>query len=270
MFNPFKGNTLHVILCKGESSSQEEDEYVKSLRNLNIHNVSSLHLLQFTWKNISQLASLLGSPENFSGLIFTSVRAVNAIKHCIDSHFHGSSDILKSWTNKHIFCVGPKTMTEAQRQLGLKHNLPTDCAIGNVASLVECIASQDINFSKPLLFPCSSIANPDGPKLLEQRGIDFQVIHVYDTLPISDANIQFQSLIESLPMELTLFIVFFSPSNFRAIFDSVKHSLNDRKMKFIALGPATMAALQSGGIQVESTLIKPTPESLCDVIKSYL
>ena len=263
-------NGPHVILCKGESNSQE-DEYVKSLSNLKVHGVSLLNLLQFTWKNIPRLADCLARADDYSGLILTSFRAVNAIKHCIDSQFGGSSDFLQAWSRKLVFCVGPKTISETRSQLGLQHSLDDDSAIGNVNSLVESISRQDIKLTAPLLFPSSSIVNADGPKLLEQLQIPFELVHVYDTLPACDAKTQFDSLIRALPDDLMLIIVFFSPSNFKAVAEPVDCLLKEsqRQVKFIAFGPTTKAALETAGLRVESTLTKPTAECLCDVIKSY-
>lgn len=267
MSNPSPVSSLHVILCKGESNSQE-DEYLKILSNLtNLHGASTLHLLQFTWKNVSQLKNCLENPDKYSGLILTSVRAVNAIKNCI-----GQSETLNLWKNKYIFCVGPKTITETQLQLGLNHSLPDDCAIGNVSSLIESISKCNLNLTGDLLFPCSSIANVDGPKLLEKYKIKYEVIHVYDTLPISDAVNQFNSLVQSIPQSVELVIVFFSPSNLNAVLEPVTNLVKDaeRQVKLVALGPTTEASLKEAGFEVKSTLSKPSPSYLLEVINSYL
>lgn len=262
---PSSSNT-HVLLCKGESN---EDGYIKRLKNVHV-DVTCLSLLQFKWKNLAQLADCLSRPHDYSGLILTSVRAIDAITECINTQLNGSSDILLPWREKNTFCVGPKTSTQAELKLQLKPSLPDDMPAGNVCSLIESIVKSNILVSKSLLFPCSSISNTEGPALLESYQIKHQVIHVYDTQAVADAASKFNSIMQGTPASSEVIIVIFSPSNYKAIAEEVKSVLinREKKPRIIAIGPTTKSAIESDSIIVDSVMSKPSPEALCQLLLS--
>ena len=259
-------NNIHVLLCKGESS---EDSYIRTLKNLPV-DVTCLPLLQFKWKNLAQLADCLSRPHDYSGLILTSVRAIDAIVECIDTQLNGSTDILLPWKDKNTFCVGPKTSAEAELKLQLKPSLPDDLPAGNVCSLIESIVKSNILLCKSLLFPCSSISNTEGPALLTSYQIKHQVIHVYDTQAVADAGSKFNSIIQGTPLSSEVIIVIFSPSNYKAIAEQVKSALmrREKKPRIIAIGPTTKSALESDEIIVDSVMSKPSPQALYEILLS--
>lgn len=255
-----------VLLCKGESS---EDNYIRTLENLHV-NVTCLPLLEFKWKNLDQLADCLSRPNDYSGFIFTSVRTIDAIIECINTQLNGSTDVLQPWTQKHTFCVGPKTSSGAELKLQLKPSLSDDLPPGNVRSLIESIVKSNKHLDQKLLFPCSSISNTDGPALLNEYQIEHQVIHVYDTQAVADAGSKFESIIQGLPVTSEIIIVIFSPSNYKAISEQINSLLlsRERKTRIIAIGPTTKSALESDGINVDSVMSKPSPHALYELLLS--
>jgi len=65
--------------------------------------------LEFCYINLEELAEQLNSPEEFSGIIFTSQNAVEA---CAKAQSASKRDLIGKWKDKFNYVVGEATYTK--------------------------------------------------------------------------------------------------------------------------------------------------------------
>lgn len=101
----------HILLLKTEAARDTTDKYVELLTRSGfiVHQVKTL---VFNYKNLPNLTKKLKQPENYSGIIFSSPRCVNAVRLSIN-------DCGESWKFKQNFVVGEATFEAAKTELGL-------------------------------------------------------------------------------------------------------------------------------------------------------
>lgn len=247
-----------VVLLQGDSSGNE-NKYVK-LFNAEGMNAKSISTLTFHFINQDKLLYCLSNPDIYNGIIFSSVRAVNAIS----SVLHTSSDLcMERWKNKKNFSVGKATADIAKSSLNLE-TYGSDS--GNSEQFCQFIIKNYTLFDKPLLFPCSNIRKDTIPNTLSQSGFPVEEIVCYETVP----NAQFETLWRNLILDeqgLPKILVFFSPSGVENCIETIKSSYSDGLPKFIALGPSTEKALLRVDISCK-VAEKPTPESVIYAVKN--
>lgn len=262
-----------VILCRGDVSSvDDDDEYLTSLKSAGFRCVKHIPLLHFSFIGQQELLrQLSGCHQQYDGLIFTSVRAVTAIKRCLTDGDQLTQCLSDNWRRKGVFCVGPKTCCEVEERLGLIPTLSNE--MGNSIVLAESI----VNFYSPkshvnLLMPCSSSAHDELPSILSHHGLNVNQVHAYDTLPIRDAEDLLIRTIKEFPNMERILVVFFSPSNVKAVSPSlVSLCLQDNpSVLFVAIGPTTEKAIKQLSVPVFCVSSKPDPISLCDSITERL
>ena len=190
----------------------------------------------------------------------TSPRAATAISLSREKYPFTIDHLLK----KPTFCVGHATASIAKNQVGLHNILGTDS--GNSKNLAHFIADTlNDNFMKPLLLPCSDIAQNTISQILAEKGWSVEKLVVYKT----KANNNLKDALEKALLKEPNVLVFYSPS----VIENMVISLNNdpsnfRKFENIAIGPVTEQALLSFGINVNGTLEKPEPQALLQVIQS--
>ena len=97
-----------VVLLKGEkdgSSGGASDAYQDLLEREGFQ-VTMVPVLQFNFVNSSRIPPMLTS-ETASSLVLTSPRAVIALSKSLQEEY--AAEVLKSWREKKVFCVGPST-----------------------------------------------------------------------------------------------------------------------------------------------------------------
>ena len=96
------------MLLKGEkdgSSGGASDAYQDLLEREGFQ-VTMVPVLQFNFVNSSCIPPMLTS-ETASSLVLTSPRAVIALSKSLQEE--SAAEVLKSWREKKVFCVGPST-----------------------------------------------------------------------------------------------------------------------------------------------------------------
>ncbi|XP_066518979.1 matrix metallopeptidase-21-like [Hoplias malabaricus] len=207
-------------------------------------------------------------PEKYGGLIFTSPRAVEAVKMCIEtSTCRKEWNTLKDkWNTKSVYVVGKATASLVEA-LGLK---PCGEHTGTADVLSRLIIEREGPAVVPLLFPCGSLKREVLPTALRQNEIPLETLTVYQTVehPDLEKNITQYFTEKGMPDS----IAFFSPSGVKFCLDTLKKLAGPQldQIKFAAIGPTTADALGAEGLRVSCSAEKPTPQHLAKGIAQSL
>ncbi|KAM8888529.1 uroporphyrinogen-III synthase isoform 1-T2 [Synchiropus picturatus] len=261
---------MNVLLLKEpKDDGSEPDPYIKELSSCGLE-VSMIPVLSFKFVSLKALADKLFQPKNHGGLIFTSPRAVEAVKMCLasDKKRDGEWDrsVKDEWNTKSIYVVGKATATLVQ-SLGL-NPLGEDAGTADVLSRV-IIDREDTNIP-PLFFPCGSIKREVLPTTLRENGVPLETLIVYQTIEHPDVaeNLNNYFAEKGIPAS----VAFFSPSGVRFCLDEIRKLAGEQisQIKFAAIGPTTRDALMAEGVCVSCTAEKPTPGNLAAAIAEAL
>ncbi|XP_064789375.1 uroporphyrinogen-III synthase-like [Oncorhynchus masou masou] len=103
---------MHVLLLKEpREGGSGPDPYIKELASRG-HEATLIPVLSFTFVSLNTLSDKLFQPERHGGLIFTSPRAVEAVKMCLEDDERTEQwnmDIREKWNAKSIYVVGKAT-----------------------------------------------------------------------------------------------------------------------------------------------------------------
>ncbi|XP_070783016.1 uroporphyrinogen-III synthase isoform X1 [Enoplosus armatus] len=260
---------MHVLLLKeprdGESGP---DPYIKELASHG-HRATLIPVLSFKFVSLNTLSDKLFQPEKHGGLIFTSPRAVEAVKMCLEAEERReewNSSVKDKWNAKSIYVVG-KATAALVRNLGL-NPLGEDTGTAEVLSRVV-IEREDTNIP-PLFFPCGSIKREVLPTALRDNGVPLETLTVYQTAehPDLEKNLKNYFTEQGTPAS----IAFFSPSGVKFCLEVVRRLSGEQltQIKFAAIGPTTQDAMTAEGLCVSCTAEKPTPEHLAAAIAKAL
>lgn len=245
-----------------KSSEDSDSRYVDILQRSGMTPVT-VPVLTFTFCNQDVLKAALEKPQDHSGIIFTSQRAVEAVSQLysklpVTCH-HG-------WSEKKVFVIGEATHRAVQTQL----KLPTiGQESGNAKQLAPIIIKEIQAFDKPLLYPCGNLGRDELPRLLAQQDRDFRALTTYQT----SQHPQIKQCIQNLKTsgKLPNAMVFFSPSgvNFTLpVLESL--GVSTTGVKIVAIGPTTNTSLVEHKIPVFGVCPTPTPEGVVHVLTSLL
>ncbi|KAK2711781.1 hypothetical protein QYM36_012786 [Artemia franciscana] len=226
-----------VLLLKSSGAPQSqdaEDAYIFELKDLFIPFL--VNTLSFTFFALDQLWGFIQHPENYSGIILTSPRAVEALKIAIDEF--GIQDyetkLLSIWKTKLIYCVGEATQRNALSTLGLE-GVGGDT--GNAATLGSFILRTfPADERKPLLFPSGELRREELPKILSNANLPFSSIIVYNTTSSPTLEEDIKCCLNS--SKGVDYAVFFSPSGVRfaiPVLQSLLSNLNCIKASFVSI-----------------------------------
>ncbi|MBX2818816.1 MAG: uroporphyrinogen-III synthase [Rhodothermaceae bacterium] len=207
----------------------------------------SIPILAFEFVNKKELEEQLKNADAYSGLIWTSMRGVQAVQeHALDP------ELLAWWRGKPIYVVGPATK-RAVELLGLS---PVGEDTGNAEALAHFIVQHHTDKEKPLLFICGSSRRDELPSILHTTPIGLKECVVYHTHATAPTNLE--------QLEAPDVVVFFSPSGVHALEGSWPSRWGGADI--VSIGPRTTEALNDAGREVLSTSIHPTPESLLEAV----
>jgi uroporphyrinogen-III synthase len=118
-----------------------------------------------------------------------------------------------------------------------------------------------------ILLARSTIAGRDLPDLLRRRGASVAELPVYDTIPTSNTDENFNQLLQQSRIG---WLVFASPSAVRAFSNRLSPALRKlaQTLPAIATGPTTAHALQAGDFQDIHVAPKPNAAAIAAVITS--
>ncbi|KAM8837025.1 uroporphyrinogen-III synthase isoform 2-T2 [Spinachia spinachia] len=260
---------MHVLLLKeprdGESGP---DPYIKELATHG-HKATLIPVLSFKFVSLNTLSDKLFQPEKHGGLVFTSPRAVEAVKMCLkaeERRQEWNSSVRETWNSKSIYVVG-KATAALVGNLGLKA-LGEDTGTADVLSRL-IIEREDTNIP-PLFFPCGSIKREVLPTALKSKGVPLETLTVYQTAEHPDLEKNLKNYFTEQGAPAT--VAFFSPSGVKFCLEVVRRLSGDRlaQMKFAAVGPTTRDAMTAEGLRVSCTAEKPTAEHLAAAIAKAL
>lgn len=246
-----------IWLFKSESESNNAYEDILKKNNLLCETVPTL---TFNYINQNSLKDALLKPNNFSGIIFTSMRAVQSLENVYSNL---TFSVHQEWNHKKIFAIGKATGEAVKAKLNLES---VGWEAGNAKQLAPIIIDKTQPFDKPLLYPCGNLKRDELPTLLAQNDRDFRAINSYET----KEHPQLESSLSKLWVsQKPSFIVFFSPSGVQfaiPLFNKYNYDLTG--IKVIAIGPTTNSALVSKNILVSGICPEPSPEGLIQILKA--
>ncbi|KAK3799521.1 hypothetical protein RRG08_052706 [Elysia crispata] len=244
-----------VFLFKSPKES-EPDKFAEALRHAGLTCVN-IPVLSFRFINQEDLKSNLSAIHLFSAIIFTSVRAVEAVKNIIQE-----LDVHLNAYNLQSFAVGHTTV-EAARKAGFN---PQGEESGNSQALCDFIlhhvSSTD---NRPFLYPCSNLHRDTLKEVLTTNGKDVKEIVAYETCP----NDQMKEALEEAIQKQGLpdYVVFFSPSGFQYTVDGIGGNIiHLDRVKIVAIGPTTEKAICDQGYTPFAKAEKPDPQSLLQTL----
>src|SRR5699024_5190762 len=146
-----------VLLAKSDCHKlMPHNEYSRAIGAQN-SNLESYFISpnQFELVNASRLADCLSSPDQWSGIVLTSTRCIDAVAMSLED-VPNSKQMLLDWSALTIFTVGLSTKEYLDKTLGLPS---VGYQTGDSESLARFIleVNQKQRFEKPLLYPCSRL-----------------------------------------------------------------------------------------------------------------
>lgn len=260
---------MRVLLLKepkdGESGS---DPYIKELESRG-HKGTLLPVLSFKFVSLNTLTDKLFQPEKYGGLIFTSPRAVEAVRMCLEAderREEWDKAAKDKWNTKSIYVVG-KATASLVKILGLN---PLGEDTGTAEVLSRLIIEREATNIPPLFFPCGSIKREVLPTALRENGVPLETLTVYQTAehPDLEKNLKNYFTEQGIPAS----IAFFSPSGVKFCLEVVRRLSAEQltQIKFAAIGPTTQHAIAAEGLCVSCTAEKPTAEHLAIAIAETL
>nr|XP_006630577.1 PREDICTED: uroporphyrinogen-III synthase [Lepisosteus oculatus]XP_015202270.1 PREDICTED: uroporphyrinogen-III synthase [Lepisosteus oculatus]XP_015202271.1 PREDICTED: uroporphyrinogen-III synthase [Lepisosteus oculatus]XP_015202272.1 PREDICTED: uroporphyrinogen-III synthase [Lepisosteus oculatus]XP_015202273.1 PREDICTED: uroporphyrinogen-III synthase [Lepisosteus oculatus] len=260
---------MNVLLLKeSKEADSSSDPYVKELASCGIK-ATLIPVLSFEFVSLNTLSEKLFHPEKYGGLVFTSPRAVEAVRKCLEDKVRRdewSKGLKDKWNNNHTYVVGKATAALVQ-EIGL---VPLGEDSGNADKLSCFICEREDSSSLPLLFPCGSIKREVLPTALKMNGVPLECLMVYQTAqhPDLEKNLETYFSEQDVPAS----IAFFSPSGVKFCLKALQRLSGNRleQIKFAAIGPSTGDAMAAAGLSVSCTAGKPTPQDLAAGISQTL
>lgn len=245
-----------VFLFKSPKES-EPDKFIEILKGAGLSGVN-IPVLSFRFVNQENLKSNLRAIQLFSAIVFTSVRAVEAVVNLIQG-IDNDSSIFQTPS----FAVGHTTV-EAAQKAGFN---PQGAESGNSQALGEFILNHvSSDETRPFLYPCSNLHRDTLKEVLTREGKHIEEVVAYETCPNERLRAVLDEAIQK--QGLPSYVIFFSPSGFQYTVDALGGSdLHLDKVKIIAIGPTTKKAICDQGYTLFATAEKPDPQSLLQAIK---
>ena len=264
------GNT--ALLLK---SAKPNDEYHDAVASKCHLKVSSIPVLDFSFRNLELFKDSLLEIDQFSGLIFTSPRSVEAFSRSLLSiDLKHNTPVTTSLQKLEVFVVGKATEKAAVKAFEDAEILQKICKGGKEGSaenLAKFILSlEEIrNDPRALLFICGNIAKDTLPSMLENANVNVKSLCVYDTLPHPKFRENFENFL--ITHGDPTVIVFFSPSGAEFYLEDIKSMVeNFKQMKIIAIGQTTANFFHQKKCHVHGISEKPNAESLSQSIKDVI
>lgn len=257
-------NFQNVILFKRKDDGSSGDRYEHQLKKHDLipHFVTTL---SFEFCNLEKLAVHLKNSKDFSGIIFTSQRSIEAVHECLEAFQKDvRNTLLLAWKNYKTFVVGLSTGEMCRKLFGFNDVVGEEC--GNAAALTAVIENHVKIGAKPLLFPCGDQKLSTIMKILPVSGININEITIYKTTSHPDLEYEINRISKLIDFNSS-FLSFFSPSGVRYVSDILeKKGLDKASIYCAAIGPTTAEAIKTLGLNLYCTASKPNAECLSMVI----
>lgn len=251
-----------TVLFKAERDDSKEDRYYEALTEMGLQ-CCVIPVLTFTYTNLQQLTECLKSPENYSGMVLTSPRAVEALVQSSPKPDEWQP-LCAKWREKSVYVVGETTARLAEERLNL---VTMGKESGNSEALADLIIQtmKGSENAKPILFPSGQLKKDTLPSKLLDAGINLDAFNVYLTEPHPDIKRNMEEVLESGVPE---YVIYFSPSGVKFTEPIIKSlDFPTDETKFVAIGPSTKEALLAAGFHVHCTANNPTALDLAEAIR---
>ncbi|KAJ3608381.1 hypothetical protein NHX12_025429 [Muraenolepis orangiensis] len=261
---------MQVLLLKERREERDSgrDPYIEELA-AHGHQATLIPVLSFKFVSLNTLSEKLFEPDKHGGLIFTSPRAVEAVKMCLEAEGRGEEwrTIKDKWNAKSIYVVGKATGDLVSQHLGLE---PVGEDSGTAHVLSRLILQREDAHILPLFFPCGSIKREVLPTALREHGVPLETLTVYQTAehPDLQENLSHYFTQQGTPAS----IAFFSPSGVKFCLETVRKLSGEQltQIKFAAIGPTTADAITAEGLYTSCSAEKPTASHLAAAIAKVL
>ncbi|NWW92876.1 HEM4 synthase, partial [Rhynochetos jubatus] len=260
---------MKVLLLKDPKDNDSgPDPYIKEL-GLYGFEATLIPVLSFEFISLESLFEKLSHPECYGGLVFTSPRALEAIKICLKENSKSeawSKTLKQRWNSKPAYVVGKATAALVE-EIGLT---PQGEKSGNAEKLAEYICSREKPNSSALLFPCGALKREVLPTVLGEKGVPLESLTVYQTAQRADLQESLGSYFSKQGVPAS--VVFFSPSGVKFCLQHIQQLSGavTNHIKFAAIGPTTAEAMEAAGLPVSCTAESPTPQGLAAGIQKAL
>ncbi|NXI42935.1 HEM4 synthase, partial [Galbula dea] len=260
---------MKVLLLKDPKEKDSgPDPYIKELGVYGLE-ATLIPVLSFEFISLESLFQKLSHPDCYGGLVFTSPRALEAIKLCLKESSKSEAwtkSLKQRWNTKPAYVVGKATASLVE-EIGL---IPQGEKSGNAEKLAEYICSREKPDSSALLFPCGALKREVLPTVLREKGVPLESLTVYQTTQHPDLQESLSSYFSQQGIPAS--IVFFSPSGVKFCLQHIQKLSGDfiNHIKFAAIGPTTAEALEAAGILVSCTAETPTARDLAAGIQKAL
>ncbi|KAM4896968.1 uroporphyrinogen-III synthase isoform 1-T2 [Sylvia borin] len=157
-----------LLLKEPKDKDSGPDPYIKELGSYSLE-ATLIPVLSFEFTSLDSLFDKLSHPECYGGLVFTSPRALEAIKICLKEKSKNeawSKSLKQMWNIKPTYVVGKATASLVE-EIGL---IPQGEEAGNAEKLAEYICSREKPNSSALLFPCGALKREVLPTALREKG----------------------------------------------------------------------------------------------------
>lgn len=239
-----------IVLFKNES-----EDYAKAFLDNN-YKVVFIEPLQFEFTRQNELSEKLLHAD-YTGIILTSPRAIEAVSKCWDP------TKFVQWSTKKVYSVGDSSSHKIKLLLGLE---AVGMTTGNAENLAKLIVNENTNNTK-FLFPCGNLRSETLPNILKSTGITTDALTVYETKENEKLKTDLMALNES---ETPCCMVFFSPSGCEYIhrqLQTFSNQLSD--LPHFAIGNSTAHKIQNLGVDVAGVAAKPQAESVVQSVQNY-
>ena len=227
------------------NSSPSEYETILSQLGCDVYFISPL---QFDFLNIDIIENQLHRPDNYSGVVLTSPRSVEACAQAF-KRLKNEQDLTIWRKNKICYAVGPSTAMKAGQDLMWEaKQIRGGDKCGNAHALAEYIiedykSNHNGLESQPLLYPCGNLKRETLTEELKKHGnINLETITCYKTSPNKELEEQLKQL--SIQASHIDMVVFFSPSGVKFSWKLLLKYFK-RYSNYIAIGPTTLGSLRS-------------------------
>ena len=277
-------DTVILLAKAGHSQASPDLEYAKEIDNLSNVTTYFISPIQFQFVNMDHLTHCMSTPSDWSGIILTSIRCVDALVLCLE-HISNRDALLVEWSKLQTFTVGEATKAYLFDKLQLDstgHHSSNAAALANY--ILQCNSSHRI--VKPLIYPCSSIRSDFILDMLHDRVLvkEITCYEIIASQQLGQDMAQLQGFLANLlprptdpSHQLKLVVVFFSPSGVDNLLPHLRDALlvdsnlaNRLIVKFVAFGKVTAEKMAFYGLDVWFVASAPKPKSLAIDLSIHL
>jgi len=260
------------------SASEDGDPYGIALREAGYEAIY-LPVLAHRLTNIPELRRIIesGASSHYSGLVFTSQRAVEAWKEAWTGVADPESLNDPGCTTLPFYTVGPATAAALQRLPG--HAVPSLHLIlgaqeaGNAIALADFVSARhrqwlpeaSSSLVRPLLYLVGDKTKDTLSNQLGKASIPLEELQVYETYPSPQLEQDIQRICHASRPAFD-WIVLFSPSGAKLV---LPHFSKESLPKLAAIGPTTRDYLvHTARVSCDAMADAPNPASLVKALQA--